>query len=193
MLATDLAKNTEVLNFTRYTFMLSPAIYLLLALAILSLKRSYQGIILGVLLITNFLIISPYYRETYKLSQWKEAALFIQQKVQRDDLLIIYNPSGKDWMTSAWLQCLGRYLSFRDHPFLLLEDPQISRQTLWHVSRFERGALVAVPDIPIPIWLAKACSIKDEASFVGVGKVAVFNARDLALGRDPQRATRVPP
>src|SRR5262249_26862081 len=170
----DITLGANFLKFTRFTVMINPATYILLALTLGSLRASYRVIALILIVAVNFMIAARYYKEPYKISDYKNAALYLETKLQTGDLVVIYNPSGETWRTSALLLCLGHYFPFKDHPFLLAEADPLGHNTVAEVNQFNQVAMVRVGQGPLPSWILDQFSIKAEAHFDNLGRLAIL-------------------
>lgn len=173
-LALDTLGGSDMLKFTRFTFVLTPALYLMLALTLISLDRRICGVLLIGILAVSLHIAYRYYHEPYKVSDWRAAAAFIQNRTSPGDLIVIYKPQPQSIMSPVWLMALGRYLSFGEHAVLLAESAPLHAETLAEVLRYGRVAVVAAGKAPFPPWMLDRWILRETSLFANLGTIGLF-------------------
>jgi hypothetical protein len=123
----DLARETTMTGYIRYTILASPAIYAVIAAWNWPNRELFRhGIARAV--ITGLLILAVYRRHDPPQSKedWRNAAVQFNTAAQNDDLVVFYNPD--PWVAPGiWHVCLYYYAAHQserqfNHPWLLLRD-----------------------------------------------------------------------
>jgi len=178
LLVLDLMTGSNFLKFTRYTVMINPAVYLMLSLAVIVPAKRWSMLLLCLLLAVNINGMARYYKQSYKVSEWKETAAYINAKTGRGDLILIYNPSpGYDWVLPSSLALLARYLPFQERSFILV-DESCRPQAITQANPWDHLAVLTAYSQVLPAWVTELYIARDQATFSGIGTVWILQKRN---------------